>query len=106
MKSALPNSQAKERSMNLRTFIVTAAAIVGLAAPAAATARILPIKHPGQLARHGHTQAHRVVRCICVVAKVTPVQVTQEQAELLYDQDLIDHGLAPVYGTTAATTAD
>jgi hypothetical protein len=97
MKSAVPKSLAKELSMNLRTVIITGAAIVALAAPAAATARILPVKHPSKHA----LRAAKKQSCICITPVAIPASTLSFEAQ--YDADLVDHGLAPVFGTTAAT---
>jgi hypothetical protein len=87
-----PPFHAKEIEMKVRSLIVTAGVVVALIAPTAALAAASPAKR--------HT--HRVL-CICVDSTAAPARVVwtqelQQQFERQYDQDLIDHGLAPVYG--------
>jgi hypothetical protein len=88
--------------MNARTLI-TAGAIVALAAPAAATAKIIPVNQPAtQVAKHlaKHKVTPRVL-CICFPGPVTPVAapMTEQEFEAQYDLDLIAHALDPVFGT-------
>ena len=100
--------------MNARKLVV-AASVLALALPAAATARTEPIK-----AKITHAAVHKQVTkqvpavkrrtlplCICITVPVTPVPLADDDFERLYDQELIDAGLAPIYGTggTAALAA-
>ena len=84
--------------------LALAAIVAALAIPAAADARALAPKHPAKPATH--VVKHKVTRvlCICITGPVvTPDPQTQAELEAAYDQDLIAHGLDPVYGTTTAT---
>jgi hypothetical protein len=46
------------------------------------------------------------VLCICFTGPVTPVPaLTEQELEAQIDQDMIDHGLPPIYNT-ATTSAD
>src|SRR5438132_8657481 len=102
MKHAPSPSRAKESDVRtLTTLIVTAGAIVALAAPAVATARVLPVKHPVKLAVRVVKKQSHTVRCICIQPAGTVAVASQQQLEAQYDLDLLDHGLAPVYGTPA-----
>jgi len=89
--------------------LAVAALVAALAIPVAADAHVLTPKHPAKPAKH--LVKHKVVvpprvLCICITGPV-PAPDPQAQAELeaQYDQDLIAHGLDPVYGTTTVTTA-
>jgi hypothetical protein len=89
--------------MKARAIVICSAA-VALAGPAAAGARMLPAKHPADHAKRvvKHAVAPRIL-CICITT-TGPAQPpeTEAQWEAAYDQDLIAHGLDPVYGTTTA----
>ena len=93
--------------MKVRTYILTAGAIVALAAPAAASARSLPVKNKTKLTHVTKPlYTHRVL-CICdpnpiITAVVTP---SQDELNAAYDADLVAHGLDPVYSTTASSDA-
>jgi hypothetical protein len=101
--------------MNTRILVI-AGAVAALAAPAAATAKTIPIKPAGKQPAAKKTavkQTSKVVvkatseprrLCICIVNPPwVPVPVmSQEEFERQYDEDMIAHGLEPVYGTTAA----
>jgi hypothetical protein len=100
----------EETEMNARKLVV-AASVLALAAPAAATARTLPIKP--QL-KHAVVQKHVVKKapavkavsrplCICITYAVTPVPLSEE-AQREVDQQLIDIGIEPIYGTTGTAT--
>jgi hypothetical protein len=82
--------------MKTRTLVIVAAAVAGLATAGTATARPVPVKHPV-----APKVAHRQL-CICVTVAISPEVVAAATAreEWNYDQQLIDEGFAPVYGTT------
>jgi hypothetical protein len=89
--------------------LAVAVLVAALAIPAAADARVLAPKHPAKPAKHVVKQrvvvAPRVL-CICVTGPVPVIDPqTQAATEAQYDQDLVAHGLDPVYGTTTVTTA-
>jgi hypothetical protein len=51
-------------------------------------------------------RSHRVL-CICVSGPVTSTPaLTEEQIEAQIDQDMIDHGLDPIYNTTPRAGAE
>jgi len=108
--------------VNGRTLVVIVAALA-LATPVAATARTVPPrmhlnavaeKHlvtTGALARKPvvakaakrkvAAKAPRIL-CICVVyTRPGSVPITQDEFERLVDEDMVAHGLEPVYGTTS-----
>lgn len=91
--------------MNART-VVAGLVAAALATPAGATARVVPAKHPAHPAKRivKHAAAPRVL-CICVTGAPTLPAESEAQLEADIDQDMIAHGLDPVYGTTT-TTAD
>jgi len=84
--------------------IVICSAFAALVGPASAGAEMLPAKHPAHPVKRvvKHAVAPRIL-CICITT-TAPVQLpeTEAQWEAAYDQDLIAHGLDPVYGTTTA----
>jgi len=91
--------------MNARVF-VTAAVIVALAWPAAATAASIPGKHPAtQVAKHATKLrvAPRVL-CICVTIPASALPVASEvELEAQVDVDLVAHGLEPAYASLQTT---
>ena len=93
--------------MSARALAV-GSAFVALVAPTMATAKVVPTKHPaapGAKVVVKHPATPRVL-CICITFPVTPVvPASEEQWEAEYDQDLIAHGLDPVYGTTTSAFA-
>jgi hypothetical protein len=91
--------------VNARVF-VTVATIVALPAPAIATAKPVPVKHPAsQVAKHV-AERHVVPRvlCICVTIPASALPVASEvDLEAQVDVDLIAHGLDPVYASLQTT---
>jgi hypothetical protein len=88
--------------------LAVAALVAALAIPAAADARVLTQKHPAKPAKHlvKHKLVVPRVLCICITGPASvPDPQAQAEMEAQYDQDLIAHGLDPVYGTTTVTTA-
>jgi hypothetical protein len=92
--------------MNAR-IIITAVAVVALAAPAAATAKLIPIKQPAK-----HAGTHVVKRpltprvlCICMTTTVGLPAMSEAELEAQIDADMIAHGLEPLYGPTPANAA-
>jgi hypothetical protein len=92
--------------MKARIFI-TAAAIAVLAAPAGATAKPIPVKHPTpQRAKH-IAKRHVVPRvlCICVplpAGGIVPA-LTEVEAEAQSDVQTIADGLEPAYASFQTT---
>ena len=109
--------------MNARTLVVVAA--VALVTPVVATGRTVPPKpYANALAEHhlvttgAPARKHVVVKvakkvapkpprilCICVVNPGPPSGVppmTQDEFERLVDEDMVAHGLEPIYGTTTS----
>jgi len=86
--------------MRTRTQVFVACAVAALATAGTATARPVPLKHPG---RHAVAlkPAHRQL-CICVTAAVSPEAVAAAVAreEWDYDQALLDEGFPTIFGTT------
>ena len=100
-------------------ILAIAVAAVALAAPTAATARTGPTKPAAnQVAKASATKQTATkaakkkstprVLCICFPPNPLPPPLSEEERKKLeeawrrqYDQDLIDHGLEPVYATTA-----
>jgi hypothetical protein len=92
------------RPMHARTLII-AGAVIALAAPTGATAKLTPRKHPGQqLAKH--VVARHVtprVLCICVTTPVTHPAQSEVVLEAQSDLDLIAHSLEPAYASFQTT---
>ena len=98
--------------MNSRMLVIAATA-VALAVPATATARTKPIK-PATKQVIAKTAAKQTPKkavkvktaprdlCICIVNPgwLPAPATSQEEFERQYDQDLVAHGLDPVYGHT------
>ena len=95
--------------MNARTLIITAGAIVALAAPTVANARMLPVKQPSKHVVKTHTTKPQVTkrpggtrivspRVIYIYYPAPAVQAATSLEQLLqdYNNDLIAHGLDPV----------
>jgi hypothetical protein len=99
--------------MNSRMLVI-AGAVVALGAPTAATARTTPIKpHAKQVLvkkkaaqqtpKLAKQQSRPRVLCICIVDPgPLPPPISEEEFERQYDEDMIAHGLDPVYGIAAA----
>ena len=90
--------------MNART-VAAAVAVLALAAPVAAGAKVVPAKHP---TRPTHVVTHKQPPrplCICIrtAPGVLPVE-SEAQYEAEVDADMVAHGLDPIYGTTTTTT--
>src|SRR5262249_36985304 len=85
-----------ESRMIARTSIVALVA-VGVTLPASAVAKTIPVKHKKTGPR---------VPCICLTAPAAQpaptAPIVQPGWEAQWDQELIDLGFAPVYGTHAA----
>ena len=91
--------------MNARVF-VTAAVVVGLAWPAAAWAKPIPVKHPAIQVAKRVTKLHVAPRvlCICVTIPAGGLPVASEvELEAEVDVDLIGHGLEPLYASLQTT---
>lgn len=94
-------------------IIIMAGAIVALAAPALANAKIAPAKQPKNHSAKKHVvkplttrQGHSRVIYIYSPGPVGSVVVqTQQQYEEQYNQDLIEHGLDPVVFPPIADTS-
>jgi hypothetical protein len=90
--------------MNARTLVITAAAVVALAAPAVANAKSAPGKVPAKHAAKKHTAKPSFKRqgqsrqiYIDIPGAVDPVAtLSEQQLEEQYNADLIAHGLDPV----------
>jgi hypothetical protein len=95
--------------VNARTLIITAGALVALAAPTVANARMLPAKQPSKhvVKKHivkKHTVKQHVTKrqgqsrqiYIYVPGPVVQVTPSAQQLEQDYNDDLIAHGLDPV----------
>ena len=91
--------------MNARTLIITAGAIVALAAPTVANARMLPAKQPSKHAVKTHVTKQHVTkrpaqprRVIYIHYPAPVIQAATSLEQLLqdYNNDLIAHGLDPV----------
>ncbi len=117
--------------MNARMLVI-AGSVVALAAAAAPVAKTVPIKpskkptaqnhHPkSKAAAKIHVAAKPTkqvaknvltepvpprVLCICIVnPPFTPAPpISREEWERRWDQEMIDHGLEPIYGTTGTAT--
>ena len=90
--------------MNARTLIISAGAIVVLAAPTVANARMLPAKQPSkhvvkkQAAKQHVTERQGQSRQIYIYypAPVIQAATSLEQIQQDYNDDLIAHGLDPI----------
>jgi len=85
----------------------TAAVIVTLALPAAATAAPIPVKHPAAQAAKHLTKLRVTPRvlCICVTIPAGALPVASEvELEAQVDVDLIAHGLEPLYASLQSTS--
>jgi hypothetical protein len=96
--------------MNARVLIAIGA-IAALVTPTAATAKLIPVKHPTtQAAKHvaTHNVAPRVPRvlCICVTIPAGAFTLpTEVELEAQNDVELIAHGLEPSYVSFQTTPA-
>jgi hypothetical protein len=106
--------------MNARTLIITAGAIVALAAPAVASAKLSPAsqyqknlaakKHAAKHAKHVVKRPRRTgqIYTYYPAPASQPAKSLQEQ-EAAYNADLVAHGLDPVEfpdTSTASATSD
>jgi hypothetical protein len=91
--------------VNARTLIISAGAIVALAAPTVANARMLPAKQPSKHAVKKHVAKQHVMkrqgqsRQIYINVYVPPVAQVEPSLQQLqqdYNDDLIAHGLDPI----------
>jgi hypothetical protein len=90
--------------VNARTLIITAGALVALAAPTVANARMLPAKQPSKHVVKKHIVKQHVTKrqgqsrqiYIYVPAPVVQAAPSAQQLEQDYNDDLIAHGLAPI----------
>jgi hypothetical protein len=91
--------------VNARTLIISAGAIVALAAPTVANARMLPAKQPSKhvvkqhAAKQHATKRQGQSRQIYIYYYVPPVAQAETSLEQLmqdYNNDLIAHGLDPI----------
>ena len=90
--------------MNARTLIITAGAIVALAAPAVANARILPAKQHSKHAVKKHAAKHvlkrqgqsRQIYLYYPAPTTFQSEKTLKELEDDYNADLIAHGLDPI----------
>jgi hypothetical protein len=105
-----------ERSfeVNARTLIITAGAIVALAAPTVANARMLPVKQPSKHFVKKHAAKQHVTKrqgqsrqiYIYAPGPVVQVEPSLQQLEQDYNNDLIAHGLDPIdFGTSSPAAA-
>ena len=99
--------------MNARTLIITAGAIVALAAPAVANARILPAKQHSKHAVKKHAAKHVLKRqgqsrqIYLYYPAPTTFQSEKSLKELEddYNADLIAHGLDPIDFSNPGSTS-
>jgi hypothetical protein len=91
--------------VNARTLIISAGAIVALAAPTVANARMLPAKQPSKHVVKKHVATQQVTnrqgqsRQIYIHVYVPPVaqpETSLQQLQQDYNDDLIAHGLDPI----------
>jgi hypothetical protein len=90
--------------VNARTLIITAGALVALAAPTVANARMLPAKQPSKHVVKKHIVKQHVAKrqgqsrqiYIYVPGPVAQVTPSAQQLEQDYNDDLIAHGLDPI----------
>jgi hypothetical protein len=111
----LIHTRQEDSNMNTRMLVI-AAAVVAIAAPAGANARTIPVTPLTNLVAKtpaGEQTAKKVAKkkstprvlCICFPPRPFPPPLGEEELrkyveawQRQYDQDLIDHGLEPVYG--------
>jgi hypothetical protein len=101
--------------MNARTLVITAGAVVALAAPAVANAKSAPGKAPTEHAAKKHAAKPAFKRqgqsrqiYIDIPGPANPVAtLSEQQLEEQYNDDLVAHGLDPVTfpDSAAATTS-
>ena len=93
--------------MNARTLMISAGAVIALAAPSVANARMLPAKQPSKHVVKQHAAKQQVTkrqgqpRRVIYIYYPAPAPVVQaatslEQLQQDYNNDLIAHGLAPI----------
>jgi hypothetical protein len=90
--------------VNARTLIISAGAIVALAAPTVANARMLPAKQPSKHVVKQHVAKQHVAKrqgqsrqiYIYVPGPVTQAEPSLQQFQQDYNDDLIAHGLDPI----------
>ena len=89
--------------MNARTLIISAGAIVALAAPSVANARMLPAKHPSKHVVKKHVVKKQVMKrqgqsrqIYVYVAPVPQAEPSLQELQQDYNNDLIAHGLDPI----------
>ena len=90
--------------MNARTLIISAGAIVALAAPTVANARMLPAKQPSKHAVKKHVTKQHVAQrqgqsrqiYIYVPGPAIQTEPSLQQLQQDYNDDLIAHGLDPI----------
>ena len=103
--------------MNARTLVITAGAVVALAAPAVANAKAAPGSVPAKHALKKHAAKPAFKRqgqsrqiYIYSPGPTNPISVlTEQQLEAQYNADLVAHGLDPVAfpdSTPAPTSSD
>jgi hypothetical protein len=85
--------------------VLVAAAIAVLVAPAAATARPIPGKHPTPQSTKHAAKRHVAPRvlCICVTTPVTLPAQSEVVLEAQNDVELIAHSLEPAYASFQTT---
>jgi hypothetical protein len=97
-------SERGEFEVNARTLIISAGAIVVLAAPTVANARMLPAKQPSKHVVKKHAAKQHVTKrqgqsrqiYIYSPAPVIQAATSLEQIQQDYNDDLIAHGLDPI----------
>ena len=93
--------------MNAR-ILITVGAVVALAAPAAATAKLIPIKQPAKPVAKHVVKRHVVPRVLCICVRTPSVglpAISEGALEAQIDADMIAHGLDPLYGLTLTNAA-
>jgi hypothetical protein len=98
--------RSAERSfeVNARTLIISAGAIVALAAPTVANARMLPAKQPSKHVVKKHAAKQQVTKrqgqsrqiYIYIPGPVAQPEPSLQQLQQDYNDDLIAHGLHPI----------
>jgi len=90
-------------------LLISVGTVVALAAPAAATAKLIPIKQPAAKHAAKHVVKRHVtprVLCICTTIPLVGLPpVSEAELEAQIDADMIAHGLDPLYGPTSANIA-
>jgi hypothetical protein len=93
--------------VNVRALI-TLGAVVALATPVTATAKLIPVKH-GKAPGAGHVAKRPVaprILCICSPRPVfVPPPKSEVELEAQVDVDLIAHSLDPLYASLQTTPA-